>query len=123
MSLFNILSQQPHIYKDYIYVKDPFESKYQFLINKQESAGLNFLNNYKAHIEYSNDMNDIYKNIEEYNLNNKRKILIIFDDTIADILSNRKPNVVVTDLFIRGRKLNISLVFITQSYFALPKNY
>ena len=68
-------------------------------------------------------MNDIYKNIEEYNLNNKRKILIIFDDTIADILSNRKPNAVVTDLFIRGRKLNISLVFITQSYFALPKNY
>ena len=123
MSLFNILSQQAHIYKNYIYVKDPFESKYQFLINKQESARLNLLNNYKAHIEYSNDMNDIYKNIEEYNLNNKRKILIIFDDTIADILSNRKPNAVVTDLFIRGRKLNISLVFITQSYFALPKNY
>ena len=123
MSLFNILSQQPHIYKNYIYVKDPFESKYQFLINKQESARLNLLNNYKAHIEYSNDMNDIYKNIEEYNLNNKRKILIIFDDTIADILSNGKPNAVVTDLFIRGRKLNISLVFITQSYFALPKNY
>ena len=67
-------------------------------------------------------MNDIYKNIEEYNPNKKRKILIVFDDMIADMLSNKKLNPIVTELFIRSKKLNISLVFITKSYFVLPKN-
>ena len=67
-------------------------------------------------------MDHIYKKIEEYNPNKKRKILIVFDDMIADMLTNKKLNPVVTELFIRGRKLNISLVFITQSYFAVPKN-
>ena len=67
-------------------------------------------------------MDDIYINIEECNPNKKRKILIAFDDMIADMLSNKKLNPIVTELFIRGRKLNISLVFITQSYFAVPKN-
>ena len=67
-------------------------------------------------------MDDLDKNIEDYNRNRKRKILIIIDDMIADMLSNKKLNPVVTELFIRGRKLNISLVFITQSYFVLPKN-
>ena len=66
-------------------------------------------------------MEDIYTNIEEYNPNKKRKILIVFDDIIADILSNEKLNPIVTELFIRGRNLNISLVFITQSYFTVPK--
>ena len=75
----------------------------------------------KAFIEYSNDKDNIYKNIEVYNPNKKRKILIIFDDMIADMLSNKKLNPIVTELFIRGRKLNIS-VFITQSYFAVPEN-
>ena len=69
-----------------------------------------------------NDMHDIYKNIEEYNPNKKRQILIVFDDMIADMLSNKKFNPTVTELFIRGRKLNISLVFIMQSYFAVPKD-
>ena len=67
-------------------------------------------------------MNDIYKNVEEYNPNKEQKILIVFDDMIADMLSNKKLNPIVTELFIRGRKLNISLVFITQSYFAVWKN-
>ena len=67
-------------------------------------------------------MNDIYKNIEEYNPNKKGKILIVFEDMIADTLSNKKLNPVVTELFVRGRELNISLAFITQSYFAVPKN-
>ena len=70
-------------------------------------------------MEYSNDMQDIYKNIEDYNPIKKRKILIIFDDMIAD---NNKLNPIVTELFIRGRKLNISIVFITQSYFKVPKD-
>ena len=66
-------------------------------------------------------MDDIYKNIEECNANKKRKILIVFDDIIVDMLNNKKLNPIVTELFIRVRKLNISLVFITQSYFAMPK--
>ena len=67
-------------------------------------------------------MDDIYKNTEGYNPNKKQKILIVFDDMIADILSNENLNPIVTELFIRGRKLNISLVFISQFYFAVPKN-
>ena len=66
--------------------------------------------------------NDIYKNIEEYNLNKKIKISIVFDYMIADLIINKKLNLIVTELFIRGRKSNISLLFITQSYFAVPKN-
>ena len=67
-------------------------------------------------------MDGIYKNIDKYSPDKKRKILIVFDDTIADMLRNKKLNPIVTELFIRGRKINISLVFITQSYFDLPKN-
>ena len=67
-------------------------------------------------------MCDVYKNIDEYNIDQKRKILIVFDDMIADIIKNKKLNSIVTELFIRGRKLNISLVFITQSYFKVPKD-
>ena len=67
-------------------------------------------------------MQDVYKNIEDYNPIKKRKILIVFDDMIADMINNNKLNPVVTELFIRGRKLNISIVFITQSYFKLPKD-
>ena len=103
-----------------MYAKDPYGANYQLLNNKRESIGIKHFNDSKAFIEYSNDMDDIYKNIEEYNPNKKRKILIVFDDMIADMLSNKKLNPIVTELFIRGRKLNISLVFITQSYFALP---
>ena len=66
-------------------------------------------------------MDDIYKNIEEYNPSNKRKLLIVFD-MIADTLSNKKLNPIVTEIFIRGRKLNIFLAFITQSDFTVPKN-
>ena len=73
-------------------------------------------------MEYSNDMQDVYKNIEEYNPIKKRKILIVFDDMIADMINNNKLNPVVTELFIRGRKLNISIVFIKQSYFKVPKD-
>ena len=67
-------------------------------------------------------MDDIYKNIEQYSPNKKRKILSFFDDMIADMLRNKQLNPAETELFIRGRMLNISLVFITQSYFAVAKN-
>ena len=66
-------------------------------------------------------MKDIYKSIERYNSNKKRKLLIAFDDMIADMLSNKNVNPIVTELFIRGRKLNNSLVFIKKSYFLVPK--
>ena len=67
-------------------------------------------------------MHDVYKNISDYNPDKENKILIVFDDMIADIIRNKKLNSIVTELFIRGRKLNISLVFITQSYFKFPKD-
>ena len=85
-----------------------------FYFNKRESTELKHLNDSKIFIEYSNDMDDIYKNIEENNPNKNCKMLVVFDDMIADMLSNKKLNPVVNELFIRGRKLNISLVFITQ---------
>ena len=73
-------------------------------------------------MEYSNDMQDVYKNIEDYNIGKKRKVLIVFDDMIADMINNNKLDSIVTELFIRGRKRNISTVFITQSYFKVPKD-
>ena len=105
-----------------MYAEDPYETKYQFLIDKRESMGLNHFNDPKNFIEYSSDMQDVYKNIDEYNAHKELKILIVFDDMIPDIINNKKLNSIVTDLFIRGRKLNISLVFITQSYFKVPKD-
>ena len=80
------------------------------------------LNDPKAFTEFSNDMQDVYKNIEEYNIGKKCKILIVFDDMIDYMINNKKLNPVVTELFIRGTKLNISIVFITQSYFKVPKD-
>ena len=109
--LLNLINNQPDIAKIYLYAKDPYETKHQFLINKRESTGLKHFNNPKAFIEYSNNMQDVYKNIEEYNIGKKRIISIVFM-TIADIANNKKLNPVVTELFIRGRKLNISIVFV-----------
>ena len=98
------------------------KKKYQYLINKHEKVGLNHFNDPKAFMEYSNDMQDVYKNIEDSNPIKKRKILIVFDDMIADMINNNNLNPIVTELVIRGRKLNISIVFITQSYFKVPKD-
>ena len=120
--LLNLIENQPDIDKIYLYVKDPYEAKYQYLINKREGVGINHFKDPKAFIEYSNDMHDVYKNIDDYNVDKDRKILIVFDDMIADIIKNKKLNSIVTELFIRGRKINISLVFITQSYFKVPKD-
>ena len=120
-ALLNLINNQPDIDKIFLYAKDPYEAKYQFLINKRESTGLTHFNDPKAFIEYSNDMQDVYKNIDEYNADKERKILIVFDDMIADMTNNKKLNSIVTELFIRVRKLNISLVFITQSYLRFQK--
>ena len=112
-ALLNLTYNQPDIDKIYLYAKDHYEAKYQYLINKREQVGLDRFNDPKAFIEYSNDMQDVYKNIEEYNIGKKRKVLIVVDDMIADTINNKKLNPIVTELFIRGRKLNISIVFIT----------
>ena len=114
-SLFNLINQQTNIDKMYSYTKDPYETK--FLIKKRESTNLKYFNDSKAFIEYSNDMDDIYKNIEEYNPNMKRKILIVFDDMIADMLSNKKLNPTVTEVLIRGRKLNRRHNCVTKKFF------
>ena len=98
------------------------KKKYQYLINKREKVGLNHFNDPKAFIEYSNDIQDVYKNIEGYNPIKKCKVLIIFDDMIVDMINNNKLNPIVTELFITGRKLNICIVFITQFYFKVPKD-
>ena len=88
------MNQQPDIDKIYLYAKDPYEAKYQFLIKKREDVGTKHVNDSKAFIEYSNNMDDTYKNIEEYNPNKKRKILIIFNDMIVGMLNNKTLNLV-----------------------------
>ena len=120
-TLLNLIENQPDIDKTYLYATFPYESKYQYLINKRESEGINHFKDPKAFVEYSNDMH-VYKNIHDYNPDKENKILIVFDDMIVDMIHNKKLNSIVTELFIRGRKLNISFVFITQSYFKVPKD-
>ena len=121
-ALLNLINNQPDIDKIYLYAKDPYEAKYQYLINKCEKVGLDHFNDPKAFMEYSNDMQDVYKNIEDYNLVKKHEILIVFDDMIANMINKKRLNPIATELFIRGRKLNICIVFIIQSYFKVPKD-
>ena len=90
------------------------------LINQRKGTNLKYLDDSKAFIKCSNSVNDIYENIDECSPNKKRKKLIVFDDMIADILSNKKLN--PKNLFIRGRKLRISPLIITQLYFAVAKD-
>ena len=118
----NLIENQPDIDKIYLYAKDLYEGEYQYLINIREKVGIDHFNDPKAFIVYSNDMHDIYKNIDDYNPDIENKALIVFDDMIADMINNKKLDSIVTELFIKGRKLNISLVFITQSYFKVPKD-
>ena len=120
-ALLNLINNEPDIDKTYLYANDPYEAKYQYLINKREKVGLDHFDDPKAFIEYSNDMQDVYKNIGDYNPRKNRKVLIVFDDRIADTINNKKLDSIVNELFIRGREINISIVFITQSYFKVPR--
>ena len=113
-------NNQP-IDKIYLYAKDTDEEKYQYLINKREQVGIKNLNDPYPFMEYSNDMNDVLENINNYNKNRDKKVLIIFDHMIA-IIRSEKFKAILKELFIRCRKLNISIVFITQSYFRTPKD-
>ena len=120
--LLNLIKHQPpDIDKIFLYVKDPFESNYQLIINGRENVATENLKNPKAFVDYSRLIDDVYKNLEDYNPTKKRKVLIVFDDMIADMESNKILSPIVTELFLRGRKLNISLVFISQSYFKVTE--
>ena len=91
-TLLYLINNQPYIDKIYLYAKDLYEDKYQFLINKRESIRLKHFNDPKTFIEYSKDMHDVYRNINDYKPDKKNKILIVFDDMIADMINNKKLN-------------------------------
>ena len=123
-ALLNLIQKQDNynlIDKIYLHTKDLSEPKYQLLIKNRENVGIKNLDDPIAFTEYSNTMDDIYSNIDDYTPKRKRKILIMFDDMIADIMTNKKFQAIIKELFLRCRKLNISLVFITQSYFSVQK--
>ena len=92
------------------------------MIKKHEDVGTNHIKDPNAFIECSNRMDDVYQCIDDHKPSRKKKILIVFDDMIADIMSKKKCQTITKDLFIRCRKVNISLAFITQSYFSVPKD-
>ena len=99
--LLNLINQQDHIEKNYLYEKDSSKPKYEFLIKKREDAGIKHLDNPNPNAFIECSMDVVYKNINEYNPSRKRKILIVFDDMIADIISNKKFQAVVNELFFR----------------------
>ena len=107
--LLNLIRKDDIIDKIYLYAKDLEEPKYQLLIKKVEQAGIKNVNDPAAFIEYSNNMGYIYDDICDYNKKRKRKVLIVFDDIISHVMSNKKAQQVLKELFIRCRKLNISL--------------
>ena len=88
-ALLNLIKEKDDIDKMYLYAKDLSEPTYEFLIKKREDAGIKHLEDSNAFIECSNTMNDVYENIDDYNPKRKRKILIVFDYMIADIMTNK----------------------------------
>ena len=114
-----IKHQRPDIDKIYLYVKDPFESKYKLLVNGREKVEIRKLKNPKAFTDYSQTIHDIYEDLEDYNVTKKRRVLIVYDNMITK--PDKKLSSTVSDLFLRGRKLNILLVFISQFYLNMLK--
>ena len=121
-ALLNLINNQPDIDKIYLYAKDPYKTKHQYLINKREKVGLSRYDDLKAFMEYSMICKMSTKMLKITIQKKNRKVLLVFDGMIADMINNKMLNPIVTELFIRGRKLNIFLVFITQSYFKVPKD-
>ena len=115
-----IRNQRSDLDKIYLYTKNPFESKYQLLIKGREKVRIKELKNPKKFIDYSQTIGDVYENLEDL-FNKEKKMLIVFDVMIVGIKTNKKLSTIVTDIFLRGRKLKISLVFILKSYFQVPK--
>ena len=122
LHLIQKLNNTNPIDKIYLYAKDLSEPKYEFLINNREKAGIKNYNDPNAFIEYSDTMDGVFSNIDDCNTKRKRRILIVSDDMIADIMTNKKFQSIIKELFIRCRKLNISIVFMRQSYFRTPKD-
>ena len=120
--LYSIQENNSIIDQIYLYTKDLEEPKYQLLINKRKQAGQKNLKDATTFIEYSNNIDDIYDDIEDYNKKRKRKVLIVFNDMISHVMSNKKAQQVLKELFIRCRKLNVRLCFLTQPYFSVPKD-
>ena len=121
-SLINLINEQNDIDKIHLYAKDLSEPWYEYLIKKHKNAGIKHFNDLKSHIERSNTLDDVYENIDDYNPSRKRKISIVFDDIIADVKSNKNFQLKIEELFIRFKRLYISLVFIPQSYFTVSKD-
>ena len=118
--LLNLMRNQDcdnFIDKIYLCAKVLNKTKYQFLIKRRENVGRKHLHDAKAFIEYSATIDVVYNNIDDYNPNRNRKSLVVFDDMIADISTNKKFQSIIKELFIRCKKLNVSLAFFTQSYF------
>ena len=120
-ALLNLISQQDDNDKIYLYAKDLSEPKFEFLIKKREDAGIKHFNDPDAFTECSNTMDGVYENIDNYTTETE-KVLIVFDDMIADIMTNKKIQAIIKELFIRCKKLNISFVFITQFHFSVLKD-
>ena len=116
-TLLHLINNLHPIDKIYLYAKDIDEPKYEYLINKREQAGIKNLNDPHAFMEYSDDMDDVLDDINNYNKNRDKKVLIVFDDVIANIEYNKNFKRIIKELFHRARKINVSIVFITQSYF------
>ena len=109
--------------KIYFHVKDPLESKYELLIKGREKLWIENLKNSKAFVDYSQIIDDVYKNLEDYNPTKKSSVFIVFDGVIADMESDTKLCPKVIELFLRGRQLNILLVFISQTFLKRLKLY
>ena len=120
--LLHLINNLHPVDKIYLYAKDIHEPKYEYLINKREQAGIKNLDGPKAFIEYSDDMDDVLDNINNYNKNTDKKVLIVSDDVIADIEYNKNFKKIIKEIFYRARKINISVVFIMQSYFRALKD-
>ena len=121
-TLLHLINNLHPIDKIYLYAKDINEPKYEYLINKREQAGIKNLNDPNAFIEYSDDMDDVLDDINNYNKSRDKKVLIVFDDMIAAIEYNKKFKRIIKELFYRAREINVSIVFITQSYFRALKD-
>ena len=115
--LINLINEEHDIGKKILYARYLSKRKYEYSIKKREGVEINHANNPKAFIDCSNTMGDVYENIDDGNPIRKRKKLIVFDDMIADIMHSRRFQALIKELFIRGIKLNISLVFITVLFF------
>ena len=119
---YHLINNLHPIDKIYLYAKDINEPKYEYLINKRVQAGIKNLNDPHAFMEYSDDMDDLLDDINNYNKNRDKKVLLVFDDMIADIEYNKNFKRIIKELFYRARKINVSIVFITQSYFRALKD-